>query len=66
MGRATELKHIPIYLTDEAKHIIAQHARNLDFVVTTDYIRALIEKDLKAHGFDISLEVRRGKKKTGQ
>lgn len=63
MGRATDLKHISIYLTDEAKRIIAHHARKLDYIVTTDYIRDLIERDLKAHGTHINLEVKRGKKK---
>ena len=65
MGRATDLKHIQIYVSEQARDVINDHARKLDFVVTTDYIRKLIDDDLKAHGIHIDLEVSRGKKQRG-
>lgn len=60
MARKEGMKPIHILVTEENRELISAHAGQRGFKVTADYIRLLIQEDMKAHGAEIDLGVDRG------
>ena len=60
MPRKPNMTSIALLMTFENRDKINTFAANQGFNVTADYIRNLIEADMKAKGADIDLSVDRG------
>lgn len=62
MGRATKLKTLHVYLSEDMQKVVMARAKNKGFRVMADYVRQLIEDDINADSDrHISLEIKRGK-----
>jgi acetolactate synthase regulatory subunit len=60
MPRDTERVALTISMNRDERETVNRTARRRGFNVVADYVRALIEKDAKAHGEDFTFEVDRG------
>lgn len=63
MARKIGMKPIHILVTEENREHINAYAAQRGFKVTADFIRHLIEVDMKENGEVINLEVDRGGKR---
>ena len=61
MGRQTTLKHLQIYLPDGMRDVISEVAHEQGYKVISDYVRDVLESDIKKYRPDISLTIKRGK-----
>lgn len=63
MGIQTKLRYIAVHLPDGMREFISRHAEEQGYIVTADYVRDLLEKDLSRHyGKPIPLRIKRGRK----
>lgn len=53
-------KMVGIKVSEEARAALTDLARERGYKFVSDYVRALLEADAKAHGKDIDLSVDRG------
>lgn len=60
MPRKEGTKHLQVYMIGEAIEAITEHAKQLGYKTMTDYLRALIEEDMKKHGKTIEFGIERG------
>lgn len=51
---------LPIYVPKEARDKIHEVAKASGYPITADYVRHLIERDMRERGVHVSLEVDRG------
>lgn len=60
MPRKSGMAPIHILVSEDQREEIAQFADEQGFKVVADYIRGLIEQDMRAHGRKVDLKVDRG------
>jgi RNA 3'-terminal phosphate cyclase len=60
MSRNDDMTSISIAVSVENRNKIAAYAAQKNYKVTSDYIRRVIEADMRANGVDIDLSVDRG------
>lgn len=60
MPRKKGMVPLHILVTEHDREMIKQQAEARGFKITADYIRHLIESDMKSNGLDVDLGVDRG------